>query len=63
MGAGRSGLSHHRRLYQSVLALGESGHGTCCAADERLYGHSERTLALDLRRKNHTIYHVDVRRR
>ena len=59
----RRGLSHHRRLYQSVLALGESGHGTCCAADERLYGHSERTFALDLRRKNHTIYHVDVRRR
>jgi len=58
----RRGLSHHRRLYQSVRALGEGGHGSCCTGDERLYGTSERTITLDLRRKNHTIYRIAVRR-
>jgi len=56
------GLSHHRRLYQSVRALGEAGHGSCCAADPRLYGATDETIALGLRRKNKTIFHIAVRR-
>ena len=42
----KRGLTFHRRLYQAIVALGESGHGDCCAADERLYGKSEATIGL-----------------
>ena len=58
----KRGLTHHRRLYQSVRALGESGHGTCCAGDARLYGSSDAMVHLDLRRKNKTIWSGSVRR-
>ena len=58
----KRGLAHHRKLYQAVRALGEGGHGSCCAGDERLYGHDERTIQLDLRRKNHSYYSIAVRR-
>jgi hypothetical protein len=56
------GLSYHRRLHQTIVALGESGHGSCCAADERLYGHSEEKLPLSLKRKNHSTWSGSVRR-
>ena len=59
----KRGLGFHRRLYQAVLALGESGHGHCCDGDERLYGHSERTIPLVLKRKNHTTWSGAVRRK
>ena len=59
----RRGLTQHRRLYQAIVALGETGHGDCCGADERLYGHDERTIHLDLKRKNHSTFSIDVRRR
>ena len=58
----KRGLAHHRRLYQSVVALGESGHGETIG-DKRLYGHDETTVGLSLRRKNHSAYQVAVRRR
>ena len=58
----RRGLTFHRRLYQAVVALGESGHGDCCAADERLYGKSEATIELSLKRKNHSTYTISLRR-
>lgn len=57
----RRGLTYHRRLYSAVTALGEAGHGSCCAADVRLYGKTDETIHLELRRKNHSVYAVDVR--
>ena len=59
----RRGLGHHRKLYTAVRALGEAGHGSCCAADERLYGHSDTPIELTMRRKNHTLYSIALRRR
>ena len=58
----KRGLTFHRRLYQAVVALGESGHGDCCAADERLYGKSEATIGLTLKRKNHSTFSISLRR-
>ena len=58
----KRGLAFHRRLYQAIVALGESGHGDCCDADVRLYGKSEATIELSLKRKNHTTYTIALRR-
>ena len=55
------GLTHHRRLYQAILALGEGGHGTRLF-DARLYGSTERLMTLALRRKNHSTYQISLRR-
>ena len=58
----KRGLTFHRRLYQAVVALGETGHGHCCDADVRLYGKSEATIHLALKRKNHSTYEISLRR-
>lgn len=58
----KRGLAFHRRLYQGIVALGEGGHGECCDADVRLYGKSEATIELSLKRKNHSTYTIALRR-
>ena len=59
------GLSYHRRLYTAVAALRRPGlnlGGPVPEGDVRLYGRSDETVRLSLKRKNHTGYAVSVRR-
>lgn len=55
------GLSHHRRVYLAVVALGEVGHGEM-TGEPRLYGASDTPLRYVLPRKNHTKFAISLRR-
>ena len=56
------GLSHHRRVYLGILALGESGHGRTFG-DERMYGASDAKVQFTLPRKNHSKFTIEFRMR
>jgi len=57
----KRGLAHHRRLYSSVVALGEVDHGEL-KGDPRMYGHTDHTIQFTLPRKNHTAFTIAFRR-
>jgi len=56
------GLSHHRRVYRSIVGeFGEAGHGRTYG-DPRMYGSSDATVAFTLPRKNHSRFSIEFRR-